>query len=323
MKNTLETRLGLFFALALLAAFILLEMVGSFDFFKPGLRIRGLFATAHELKRGDPVKLAGVQIGRVEGIDFASNRVEVIMKLDRPDAVRTDSQASIRFSGLLGQNFVDISFGSATGAPLGPNSILTTFEQPDLNTLMARLDGVAGGGEKFAGSFNLDSVLKLLGPLNDFMVQNNTKFAAIVGNMQSISGQIAEGKGTVGKLLYDDSLFVSAQSAVTNLAGISGDIQATLGQARTMITDVGEGKGTIGKLMKDEALYREANVAVTHLREILQKINGGEGTAGKFVNDPSLFKNAKLSLQKLEKATEGLEDQGPLSVIGIVAGALF
>ena len=41
------------------------------------------------------------------------------------------------------------------------------------------------------------------------------------------------------------------------------------------------------------------------------------------MNDRELYNNAKLTLQKLDKATEGLEDQGPLSVLGILAGNLF
>jgi phospholipid/cholesterol/gamma-HCH transport system substrate-binding protein len=38
---------------------------------------------------------------------------------------------------------------------------------------------------------------------------------------------------------------------------------------------------------------------------------------GKLVNDESLLKNVKMSLQKLDKATEGLEDSGPMSVLGM------
>jgi hypothetical protein len=41
------------------------------------------------------------------------------------------------------------------------------------------------------------------------------------------------------------------------------------------------------------------------------------------VNDPGFINNAKLTLQKVEKATEGLEDQGPLSVLGIAVNSLF
>jgi len=61
----------------------------------------------------------------------------------------------------------------------------------------------------------------------------------------------------------------------------------------------------------------------TNLKEILQKINQGQGTVGKLLNDESFYKNAKMTLQKVDKATEGLEDQGPLSVLGIAVNGLF
>ena len=48
-------------------------------------------------------------------------------------------------------------------------------------------------------------------------------------------------------------------------------------------------------------------------------VNQGDGTIGKLVNDQEFYKNAKLSLQKLDKAADGLEDTGPLSVIGTMA----
>ncbi len=62
---------------------------------------------------------------------------------------------------------------------------------------------------------------------------------------------------------------------------------------------------------------------MTNLKEILQKINRGQGTVGKLINDESLLKNAKMSLQKLDKATESLEDTGPLSVVGTMVNSLF
>jgi phospholipid/cholesterol/gamma-HCH transport system substrate-binding protein len=62
---------------------------------------------------------------------------------------------------------------------------------------------------------------------------------------------------------------------------------------------------------------------MTNLKEILQKVNQGQGTVGKLVNDQEFYKNAKLTLQKLDKATEGLEDQGPLTIMGTLANCLF
>ena len=83
MKNTLETRLGLFVALAIIAAAIILETVGGLDLFKRGTHINALFAAVQDLKKGDPVKMAGVEIGRVEeiGLDATNNKVRVMMKV--------------------------------------------------------------------------------------------------------------------------------------------------------------------------------------------------------------------------------------------------
>ena len=101
------------------------------------------------------------------------------------------------------------------------------------------------------------------------------------------------------------------------------EMKLTLADAQKVIAGVNAGQGTLGLLVKDEALYRESTNSMTNLKEILQKINQGHGTVGKLVNDQEFYNNAKLTLQKMDKATEGLEDQGPLTVIGILANSLF
>jgi phospholipid/cholesterol/gamma-HCH transport system substrate-binding protein len=94
-------------------------------------------------------------------------------------------------------------------------------------------------------------------------------------------------------------------------------------QANKLVAGINAGEGTIGKLMKDDMLYRETTASMTNLREILQKMNQGQGSVGKLLNDEELYKNARMTLQKLDKATEGLEDQGPLSIMGLIVGSLF
>ena len=74
--------------------------------------------------------------------------------------------------------------------------------------------------------------------------------------------------------------------------------------------------------MTDDTLYNATTASMTNLNQILQKINQGQGTVGKLVNDQEFYKNAKLTLQKVDKAADSLEDQGPLSVLGIVASNL-
>ena len=330
MKNTLETRLGIFFALALVTAFILFEMVGGANWFKKSVPIRTRFAFIQELKVGDPVKMAGVQIGRVEGISLVDQKVEVAMQIDPAAEVKTDSKASVKFIGLLGQNYVAIDFGTPQAPKVAANTLLESGDTVDLSTLMAKLEGVATGVEGLTKNFSGENFSNLLGPFTDFLKQNSPRLTAILGNLQNITTQIADGKGTVGKLISDDVLYASAINTVSNLNDTSIEIKKTVGDARetlegakTVIQKANEGQGTIGLLIKDQALYKETASAMNHLREILEKINKGQGSVGKLVNDEGLLKNVKMTLQKVDKATEGLEDQGPLSILGLVAGNLF
>jgi phospholipid/cholesterol/gamma-HCH transport system substrate-binding protein len=336
MKNTLETRLGIFAALTVIAAVIILEIIGT-DFFKRGYELHALFKNIMELKVGDQVKMAGVPIGRVEFIRITNDVVMVTMKMTPDAIVRTDSKATVKFTGLMGQNYVAIDMGTSKGTKADPNTFITTAEQPDFNTLMSRLDNVASGIENVTKSFSGDKIDNLLGPFTDFLKQNREPLSLMIGNFKMVSDNIAQGKGTVGKLVNDDILYRSALGTITNLETTAGDVRGmisdaklAIGRVQTVLTNinatidqVNSGQGTIGKLVKDEAVYAEAREAVTNLKEILQKANRGQGSVGKLVNDDSLIKNAKLTLQKLDKATESLEDQGPLSVLGMAVGGLF
>ena len=323
MKNTLETRLGIFFALALIAATLILELIGGVDFFKRGTTVRARFNSVMELKQGDAVKMAGVQIGRVESIALADNRVEVTLKLTRRDQVRTNSKAAIKFVGMLGQNYVAIDFG-ATNAPLATEgTLLESTELVDLSTIMVKLDSVASGVENITKSFSGDTVQNLLGPFTDFLKENRPKLSAALDNFTNITTQITKGEGSIGRLIYEDALHSSAMNTLTNFSRTADDLRTTIAETRSLLSQISAGTGTVGKLVKDESLYRETTTAMTNLREIFQKINQGQGSAGKLVNDESLFKNVKMTLQKVEKATEGLEDQGPLSVLGIMVNSLF
>ena len=325
MKNTLETRLGIFVALAVIAAVLILEIVGGIERFQRGYELKALFNTVQDLKEGDRVKMAGVEVGRVEkiGLDETNNKVLVTMKLRQNVEVRVDSVAAIKFTGLLGQNFVAIDFGSRGAPRATPGTLLATTEQPDLSAMMAKLDNVATGVENLTKSFTGDKIDNLLGPFTDFLKANRVPLTASIANLQAVSTQIAQGKGTVGKLIYDDSLYNSASTTVQNISRAISEIEDTVADARKVVDQVNAGQGTVGKLLHDETLYHETTESMSNLKEILQKINKGQGTIGKIVNDQELYRNAKLTLQKLDQATEGLEDQGPLSVLGTAVGKLF
>ena len=323
MKNSLETKLGIFVVLVVMASWAIIETLGGADFFSHGYHVTSQFETVQELKVGDHVKMAGVDIGKVDDIELSSNKVSVIMKLREGAIVKTDSKATIKFTGLMGQNFVAIDFGSEGAPQAADGTILESVEQPDLSAIMAKLDSAAGGIQNITKTFSGDKLDNILGPLTDFMKQNSAPITATIANVKNISSQIAAGQGTVGKMIYDDSLYTSALSTVSNLQDTASSAKDTLAIARSVMNNVSAGQGTIGKLLTDDRLYNSTESSMTNLNQILLKVNQGNGTLGKLVNDQDFYKNAKLSLQKLDKAADGLEDTGPLSVIGTMLSNLL
>jgi len=323
MKNSLESRLGIFVALAVVAAVVIIEMLGGPEHFMRGYHLSTLFANVQELKVGDRVKMAGVEVGRVEKILLEGEKARVIMKMKRNAQVRTDSIATVKFTGLMGQNFVSLDFGTP-GAPLATdNAQLESREQPDLSVVMTKIDDVATGVQNLTKSFSGLKIDELLGPFIDFMKDNRAPLTATISNINSVTHQVAQGQGTVGRLIYEDQLYNSALLTVSNLQSTLADAQVTVAHAREVVDQINAGQGTVGKLVKDDTLYKETTAFMTNMKEISQKINEGQGSVGKLINDQEFYKNAKLTLQKLDKATEGLEDQGPLSVLGIAVNSLL
>jgi phospholipid/cholesterol/gamma-HCH transport system substrate-binding protein len=330
MKYSLETRLGMFGALAAVGAFCLLEVGGGLNWFKSGRTVRARFNSIQDLKVGDPVKLAGVPVGRVSDIGLAEDKVEVTLRLEPNARIHTDSTAVIRFAGLMGQNFILLDFGTTNAPLVTTDTLLQTREQADLATIMAKLEGVADGVQTMTKSFSGEEFSKLLGPLTDLVKDNNPRITAILTNAQAITAQVASGQGTLGRLLYEDSLHRTAMSMGTNLNVLADDAKVLLsdtrnlvGDARKVVAGIDRGEGSIGKLLKDDTMAKDLTAATTSLKEILQKINSGQGSVGKLVNDESFLRNIKMTLQKVDKATEGLEDTGPLQVLGTAVQSLF
>jgi phospholipid/cholesterol/gamma-HCH transport system substrate-binding protein len=330
MKDSIETRLGMFFALAIIAALVILESLGTLDFLKRGYHLRADFKNVQELKVGDVVKMGGVPVGRVQSIVLTNTVARVTMNLERGTQVKTDSTATVRFTGLMGQNYVDISFGTPEGVVAATDTPLAAVEQADLNALIDRLDKVAGGVENLTKSFSGEQIDKLFGPLTELVKNNQSNITASLANVKVISDRMAQGQGTVGRLINSDELYMTALNTVSNLQGTSTDIKKAMDDAHTLlanandvIAQVKSTNGTMGKLIYDEAIHRQAAGAMTNLNQILQKVNTGDGTVSQLINTNGMLKDVKLTLQKLDKATESLEDTGPLSILGTMVNSLF
>jgi phospholipid/cholesterol/gamma-HCH transport system substrate-binding protein len=174
--------------LAILAAGVFI--IGSKQYlFSPTYRLKAQFATVVGLDAGAEVRIAGVHTGTVREIDLPSkptDKVTVLMDLQRSThaIVKQDSIASIETEGLLGNEYVAISFGSAQAANVKDDDMIGSEPPLVIADLIKKADGI------------LDTSQEAL--------KNITVASA---NVSAITVKINDGQGTIGALVNDKQLY--------------------------------------------------------------------------------------------------------------------
>ena len=143
MKNTkLELSVGLFVVLGIAAIIYLTIQVGTGSMLSGDTYlIESRFANAGGLHSGSTVLLAGVTVGRVEGIRMESSDYSAIVTLRILSALRlpTDSMASIKTTGLIGDKFVSLSPGADDTCLESGSRITLTESAVDLESLIGKM----------------------------------------------------------------------------------------------------------------------------------------------------------------------------------------
>src|SRR5271168_780518 len=139
-------RLGAFIivTLAILAAGIFI--IGSKQYlFSPTYRLQAQFATVVGLDAGAEVRIGGVHSGTVREIQLPKNpsgKITVLMDLQRSthDIIKQDSVAAIETEGLLGNEYVSISFGSPQALNVKDNDMIGSEVPLVIADLMKKAD---------------------------------------------------------------------------------------------------------------------------------------------------------------------------------------
>jgi phospholipid/cholesterol/gamma-HCH transport system substrate-binding protein len=259
-----ELKLGIVGVIALvLAAAIILAIGGEGGFFAEYYPLKARFDDVLGLKPGAVVRLNGMEVGTVEDVEFAGTQVDVIMEVRdelRP-LITTSSIASIGSISLLGEPIVDIT--AASGPPL-----------PDWGYVRA---GPAGGP---------------FGELTATAAESLEEVEALVADIRA-------GRGTLGRLITDDTLYAELNRLVGAAADVSEAIQ--------------EGEGTLPRLINDPAAYESLRGSLENLQTMTARINAGEGALGRFLNDQTMGQSFANTMTNMEQVTAGLrEGEGTL-----------
>jgi len=267
--SQLRVGLTVIFATVTLAVLIFV-MTGTTGLFTRKITVHAYVDNAGGLRVGAPARLEGVDIGNVSGIRVVQDPkhkvapVDVTMKITTKyeDTMKSDCQASLNTAGVLGEVFVDIDCRQATGKPLQTGDVLPTKDVPQLQDVVRATQGT------------IENVNVLLKRVDD------------------IVSYVQNGQGSIGKIIYDPSLYNRADD--------------TLKQLQNLAQQLNSPQGSIGKLINSDELYNKANSAVDNLNKVIDQVNNGQGTVGKFLKDPSLYDNANKTISEANSLIAGV-----------------
>ena len=301
-----QLRVGLTVIFASLTlALLLFLMSGTGGYFSHRITVVSFFDNASGLRVGAPVRLSGVDIGNVVSIrivpdkDKQATPVEIIMKVSTKYSfnLRRDSVTTLSTAGVLGETFMDIDSSQAIGPPAQNGDTLPTHVHPDFNEVVRSSQSTLQ---------NMDALLKRADRILPFaesgkgslgkLIYDPTlydRFSQTVAEFKGIVDQIAKGEGSLGRLISDNDAY--------------NKFVATLDRMNAVVDDLQQGKGTAGKFLKDPSLYNNANDTVANLKKVSEDLNAGKGTAGRLLKDEELAKKIDTTMTKLAALTSDLE----------------
>ncbi len=329
-QNQMTARVGLFFIIGVALIWVTFEALHNGRFStKDGYTVTAAFSSLKELKAGNDVRMAGVQIGTVEKTRLTGGRAEAVLRIRSDVQIAQDSTATIAMAGLLGSNYVSLDLGHPDAGIVTPGGQLRTKDVADLNQIMNDLGSlgqeIKGTLGQISGSMGsgTDGQGGLFQKLDRLVSDNSAKITATTTNLEQITAQIRSGQGTVGKLIYDQAAYDQLLAAVTEIKATATDARAFLSETQTLIAQVKSGQGSLGVLLYDQATAENLRVTVKNIREVSDKLNDPKSTFGQLITTDDLAKDVQSTLRKVDRAMDGLGDQGPITAVGVAASALF
>ena len=191
-KNTsYKVRLGIFISLGMAVFIAGIYFIGERQqMFRNTFRISGVFKDVSGLQPGNNVRLSGINVGTVEDISIVSDtsiRVEIIVDENTRKFIKKDAVAGIGSEGLMGNKVIVLNPGTGGKKEIENNDTVQTVQPVSMDDIMVSLRTTI----------------------------DNT--STITSSLSKITDNIQSGRGTIGRLLMDQSMARNFDSSIVNL----------------------------------------------------------------------------------------------------------
>jgi phospholipid/cholesterol/gamma-HCH transport system substrate-binding protein len=235
---------------------------------------------AEGLKRGDPITVVGIKIGKVEEIMFRNNRAEVKIYLQSDKKLARDSKFIMDSGGLLGGKLINILPGSSNDyfvdGEIVEGEVATGLL--DLGPAVANLeDKLTAGAEALLNPENIDRMVLIVKDLQSTASQLQDLISKNKANVDATLSNLKEGTGGLNALMQDhkggiDTTVTRLAHASKRFDAISKELAATSTALRDISAAIQDRRGSFGALVYERDLYDNLMLATRNLNELLDDI---------------------------------------------------
>ncbi|MEK6544769.1 MAG: MlaD family protein [Elusimicrobiota bacterium] len=240
--NDKKFKVGVFVVVALaLLGFVVMKL-GDVSFERT-YKVYVYFDDISGLAAKSPVKIAGVEIGKVREIVLESGKARAELQIHRNVKLHADAKARVASTGIIGTKYLDLAMGS-TGAAL-----IKDGDSLQGTTLLGMEESVAKALESIR---ELTDSLK--GPSGNDLGRN---INSTVANLNAVTLSVRE-------ILDDRKNDISA--ALLSMRSVAGSLDQILEKVDRLVAKVEQGEGAVGALISDKKMGEDVKDATQNLK---------------------------------------------------------
>lgn len=288
-----EVKIGVFAVAMILAAWAGIRFLKGFDIFGRNTVYYAAYDQIAGVQAASPVQMQGVKIGTVTGITLdprRSDKVILQLTIKRQYLIPEDSEAKIISSSLMGAKAIEIIYG-ASSAYLEAGDTLRSGRDRDL------MDMAGSELDFFKQKFSriADDLSRTLDNVNLLLEENAANISGTLGNLNSVSGDVAELLETEKEHLH---------SAVQNLSAFAD----MLGENAPRVDSIVGSLNEVTAQLAEADFARRLSESVATLDNLLGRIESGDGSLGLLLNDRALYDSLTMASGNLASLLADLQE---------------
>lgn len=276
-----QLRLGIFVVLGSVLFTAAMYFVGNKQsMFRPTSRLSAIFNNVNGLQPGNNVRYSGIEIGTVKFMEMINDttiRVDMAIERTMMRHIKQDAIATISSDGLVGSMVINIIPGK--------NPVAKLVSDGDIIKSYSRI--------------RTDDILKTL-------TVTNENAAMLTADLLKISGEILEGKGSVGLLLKDTVMARDMKETIRYLKISSIETSKSVDKLNRLLTSLDSRDNVIG-VIKDTAVAHQIKSVIANLDQSAHRINAVVENMNGVVNDVKRGKGAINYLTQDPKSAQKMD----------------